>query len=104
MADAELMIKTKDGSVKYDDYKWDMLSGTSTNNSRPLSVDQLSEAYKKLMAPINPKTMWGALMASTLSRDAICMKATGNEPLCRCLGKELLRVEFAWQVSEEILQ
>jgi len=81
--------------VPYDDYLWDMLSGTSTNNKLPLSLEQLSKVHKKLAAPLNPKTIYGAMETSTLSRDVTCMKATGNRLFCRCLGKKLpVRLAF----------
>ncbi len=75
--------------VSADDYRWNRLSGASKNNNEPLTIEELSKVYKKLMAPVNPKTIWGSLQASTLERDVTCMKATGNERLCRCLGNEL---------------
>ncbi|MBC8267152.1 MAG: hypothetical protein H8E36_00190 [Rhodospirillaceae bacterium] len=71
------------------EYQWEMFREVAKNSKRPPTIDQLSKVYKKLNASFNPDTIWGGVMASSLERDVSCMKVTGDEGLCRCLGDEL---------------
>jgi len=86
---AEEPTKPDNFFISDDDYPWAFLRGATQNKNQPPSIEQISKVYKKLNARNNPKTIWGALQAVTLARDVACLKSTGSERLCRCLGKEL---------------
>ena len=75
--------------IPVEDYRWGKLEGASKKPVRPLTIEQLSKVHKELGRNIDPKTIWGSLDNSTLSRNVSCMKATGDGTLCRCLGKTL---------------
>ena len=79
---------------------WRALSGDSQKVKRPLTLEQINKVAKTLgWSNPNLKGIFGAMQAASNEKAIQCMKATGNEHLCRCLADKLPRfVSFRWYV------
>lgn len=88
----------KEFSKEYPD--WRALSGDSQKVKRPLTLEQVNKVAKTLgWSNPNLKGIFGAMQAASNEKAIQCMKATGNEHLCRCLADKLpLVVSFRWYV------